>query len=265
MIQPVPHPDWPESYAQSYANDLVEVFGRGSDPHHAALYRNRLERVLDVVATYGVPGASILDLAAAQGNYTLLLGERGYKVTWNDIRAELAEYVKLKYERGDVTYSAGDAFEIRFPESFDAVLALEIIEHVAHPDEFLKQVARLVKPGGLLVLSTPNGGYFRHTGPRFSRCSDPSVYEAEQFKPDADGHIFCLTPGEFRQLSQAAGLELIEAVLFNTVSTMGHCKLRHLHLPAWLLRAVEDGIRYAPARIRELVCAASLYVCRRLA
>jgi 2-polyprenyl-3-methyl-5-hydroxy-6-metoxy-1,4-benzoquinol methylase len=134
MRHPAPQPDWPEICMQSFANDRVEVYGDSFERHHTILYQNCLGRVLDMVKRYARPGAKILDLAAAQGNYTLALAEQGYDVTWNDIRAELVDYVNLKYERGTVTYKAGNFFEMDFPECFDMVLALKIIEHVAHTD-----------------------------------------------------------------------------------------------------------------------------------
>jgi len=108
------------------------VFGDFSDPHYTILYHNRLHRVVDLVMRYTRPGGKILDLAAAQGNYTLTLAEHSYDVTWNDIRAELADYIKLKYECGTVAYMAGNAFEMDVLECFDVDFALEIIEHVAH-------------------------------------------------------------------------------------------------------------------------------------
>ena len=265
MIKPVPQPDWPESFVQSFANDRVEVFGDGGDRHRTMQYQNRLRRVLDAVDRYAKAGAKILDIAAAQGNYTLLLAEKGYDVTWNDIRAELVPYVQAKYEHGTVAYKAGNVLDMESAEHFDLVLALEVIEHVAHPDAFLQQALRLVEPGGILIVSTPNGGYFRHHGPKYSECIDPDVYESMQFKPDADGHIFCLSPAEFRQVAQSAGLEVLEMVLFNTVTTTGHCKLRYLHLPGWLIRAFERGVQRTSLRFRQAVCAAMLCVCRRSA
>lgn len=263
MRHPVPQPEWPESFVQSFANDRVEVYGDSSDPHYTIGYQNRLRRVLDMVKRYARQGDRILDLAAAQGNYTLTLAEYGYDVTWNDIRAELADYVKLKYESGTVTYKAGNVFEMDFPECFDVVLALEIIEHVAHPDVFLQQALRLVKPGGILIVSTPNGGYFRHHGPKFSKCRDSSIYEKVQFKPDADGHIFCLNPLELRHLAQSAGFEVTEIALFNTVATMGHLKLRYLHLPMWLIGFFEKSVQLSPMNLQKILCAAMLCVCRR--
>lgn len=263
MKQPVPQANWLESWRKSFACDRKEVFGDCSDHHYTILYQDRLRRVLDMVKRHARSGAKILDLAAAQGNYTLTLAEHGYDVTWNDIRAELADYVKLKYERGIVAYKAGNAFEMDFPESFDVVLALEIVEHVAHPDIFLQQTLRFVKPGGFLIVSTPNGSYFRHHGPKFSECRDSSVYEGMQFKPDADGHIFCLNPAEAQQLAQDAGLEVFETALFNTVSTMGHLKLRYLHLPTRIILAVERSAQWIPMKLRETICAAMLFACRR--
>ena len=90
------------------------------------------------------PGATILDIAAAHGNFTLALAELGYRVTWNDLRAELAEYVQRKHERGAVEYMPGNCFELAPRNSFDCVLFTEVIEHVAHPDEFMIKVARLI-------------------------------------------------------------------------------------------------------------------------
>jgi len=59
-------------------------------------------------------------------------------------------------------FVTGNVFELSFPEVFDAVLITEVIEHVAHPDAFLKKVSALVRLGGCIVLTTPNGRYFRN-------------------------------------------------------------------------------------------------------
>jgi hypothetical protein len=62
---------------------------------YALAYRNRCQES-------HTPGATILDLAAAQENFTLALAERGYRVTWNGLRTDLAGYVQKKHERGEV-------------------------------------------------------------------------------------------------------------------------------------------------------------------
>ncbi len=72
------------------------------------------------------------------------------------------------------------------------ILIAEVIEHVAHPDGFLRNIAQMLKPGGHIVLSTPNSEYFKNDLPRFSDCADPSQYEAIQLKPNSNGHVFLL-------------------------------------------------------------------------
>jgi 2-polyprenyl-3-methyl-5-hydroxy-6-metoxy-1,4-benzoquinol methylase len=234
-------PSWPESWKLSYQYDQMEIYGDLSHRGYAYAYQNRQQRTLDAVRQVAAPGAKVLDIAAAQGNFSLLLAEQGYDVTWNDLRSELVDYVKLKYEHGLLNFAPGNAFELEFDELFDAVLITEIIEHMAHPDEFLRQVSELVKPGGCVVMTTPNGGYFRNPLPRFSDCPNPEQFESVQFKPDGDGHIFLLHTDEIQSLSAASGLEIKTVKLFTNPLTNGHLKLEALlnFLPRSIVSAIE--------------------------
>ncbi|HEY4658910.1 MAG TPA: methyltransferase domain-containing protein [Gemmatimonadaceae bacterium] len=243
-----PAADWPESWRHVYGFDRVEVFGDRSNPGHTCAYRTRARHLLEMADSVLAPGGRVLDLAAAQGNYTLRLAERGYDVTWNDLRAELEGYVRLKHERGTVRFAPGNAFELRFDEPFDLVLITEIIEHVAHPDEFLERVAALTRPGAYVLLSTPNGAYFLADRPRFSETPDPRRYESVQFRPDASGHIFLLHEDELAPLAAAAGLEVCEVRLFTNALTNGHLKTAALHriLPGFVIDGIERATRTLP-------------------
>lgn len=250
-----PTTDWSPTWRHVHEFDRVEVFGDRSNPAHTAAYRNRAHEILDMAAAVLSPGDRILDIAAAQGNYTLWLAERGFDVTWNDLRSDLEGYVRLKWEHGTVRYAPGNAFDLRFPRPFDLVLITEIIEHVAHPDEFLRTVASLVRPGGYVLLSTPNGGYFLNRLPRFSDTVDASQYEAIQFQPDASGHIFLLHEDELAPLATTAGLVVREVRLFTNTLTNGHLKTSMLHrvLPSRVIAGVERGTRRLPrALVRRL-------------
>ena len=159
----------------------------------------------------------------------------------------------MKYERGKIEYAAGNAFELSFPSPFDAVLITEVIEHVAHPDEFLAKAAALVRPGGYIVMTTPNGGYFKNRLPKFSECADPAVFEAMQFKPNADGHIFLLHEDEIEPLAQRAGLTVEKIVLFTNPLTAGHVKTESLLkiLPRGLIRAAERLSQSLPFALKK--------------
>jgi 2-polyprenyl-3-methyl-5-hydroxy-6-metoxy-1,4-benzoquinol methylase len=248
--RPVEQQDWPESWKGSYHHDLNSVWPEGSELGYRRAYHNRVGRALDAVLRTTATGARVLDLAAAQGNLSIMLAELGYRVTWNDLRDDLIDYVKLKTDRTDIEFLPGNLFDLP-PERvgrFDAIVATEIIEHVAHPDAFLARLAGLLSPGGVIVLTSPNGRYFRNRLPRFSDCDDPSLYEAVQFRPDADGHIFLLHPDEWVVLSAKAGLRLLELDFFTNPLTNGHLKTRYLLplLPGWLV----DGIERLTHRLR---------------
>jgi len=53
-------------------------------------------------------------------------------------------------------------------ESFDAAVCVEVIEHVRDDEAFLRQIARVLKPRGLLYLTTPNGDYIRNEPPNYN-------------------------------------------------------------------------------------------------
>ncbi len=244
---------WPDSWKYSYPYDLEEVYGEITNRGYAFAYDNRRKQTLRLLTEVLSPGSRILDIAAAQGNFSITLAEIGYEVTWNDLREDLAEYARLKQERGTIHFAPGNAFELGFPSPFDGVLITEIIEHVAHPDDFLVKTAQLVRPGGYIVMTTPNGAYFRNPLPKFSDCPNPSIYEAVQFKPNSDGHIFLLHPDEIQRLASRAGLEVEELVLFTNPLTNGHMKMELLlrALPRTLVDAVEFATRRLPAPMRR--------------
>lgn len=246
---------WPESWKLTYIYDELELWGSRKDLGYTYQYRIRHDWSLHTIEKLIPAGGSVLDVAGAGGNFTLPLAEKGYRVIWNDLRSDLAGMVKQKYEFGEVEFSPGNVFELskQWSGRFDAVLAAEIVEHVAHPDQFLACLAEVLKPGGRLILTTPNGRYFRFHNPRFSECADPSVFESVQFKPNSDGHIFLLDGHECRMLASRAGLQVESIALMTNPLTRGHVKLGRLlpYLPATFVSALEQGTRKLPRAISE--------------
>ncbi|MDN5715803.1 MAG: class I SAM-dependent methyltransferase [Janibacter sp.] len=109
----------------------------------------RLARIIEIVAEKRP--ARLLDIGCGRGFLLDRLGEVGLTGmtgmdVYDDVRSDRWDYV-----RGDVTQ--------RLPfddQSFDCVVAGEIIEHVPDPDSFLREIRRVLTPGGTVVLSTPN-------------------------------------------------------------------------------------------------------------
>jgi 2-polyprenyl-3-methyl-5-hydroxy-6-metoxy-1,4-benzoquinol methylase len=257
--------DWPESWKLSYEHDRLEVYGERPTCGYAYAYRERKKYIVEYVERLLRPGARVFDVAAAQGNFSLTLAELGYRVTWNDLRSDLVDYVKAKYERGHVDYLPGNVLEIATAERFDAVLLAEVIEHVAHPDAFLRKIADFVLPGGWIILTTPNGQYIRNRLPRFSDCKNPEAFEAGQFRPNADGHLFLLHEDEIVRFSTMAGLEVHELRHFCNPLTNGHLKLSALLkiAPQRAVHWLEGASTVLPAALARKVHTATIAVLRR--
>ena len=245
--------NWHETWKCSYPYDLLEIYGDTNVTGYAYAYENRRNHTLELIQKVAKQGAKILDVAAAQGNFSLLLAELGYEVTWNDLRVELMDYVKLKWEYGDLSYASGNVLSQKFDSEFDVILMGEVIEHVAHPDEFLQEISKFLKPNGHIVMTTPNGEYFLNRLPKFSECQDPSQFEAIQFQPNSDGHIFLLHLDELEPIASQSGLSVVETHVFTNPLTNGHLKTRYLLklLPKSFVENFEKFTQCLPLFLRK--------------
>ena len=101
-------------------------------------------------------GKSALDVGCGAGLLAEPLARLGAKVTAIDAAPELIEVAKA--------HAGGQGLEIDYryaavedmDGTFDLVTSMEVIEHVADPQEFVDCLARRLADGGLMILSTPN-------------------------------------------------------------------------------------------------------------
>lgn len=94
---------------------------------------------------------SILDVGAGQGALSKRLHEAGFKVSACEFNKDNFVYDKVEFKEANVAE--------HFPyddNSFDIVVAAELIEHLLDQTRFFKECNRVLKPGGSLVVSTPN-------------------------------------------------------------------------------------------------------------
>ena len=242
-------------------------FSSGWPPSYWAF--GRMRALLALEYALALQPKRVLEVAAGDGALCACLAQHGCDVTANDLRAEsLCDALKAFQNADSVRVLGGNLFDLSVETTgtFDLVVACEIIEHVAHTTDFLKQLYRFVKPGGHVLVTTPNGRYFRNKLPTHSQVDDFAALESKQFKPDADGHLFLLTSDELCALAQTAGFATKEICVWGTPLLTGHVKFALLsHQKAiWPAYRAEVVIQTAPAGIRERACTAISAILARL-
>jgi SAM-dependent methyltransferase len=118
----------------------------------------------------------VLDVGCATGALLAALRDRGWEAQGVEISEAQARYGEA---RSGLPIYAGTLESAAFPAaSFDLVHASHLIEHLNSPASFLDEVARVLAPGGLLALTTPNADGFqaRLLGPRWRSAIYDHLY-----------------------------------------------------------------------------------------
>jgi SAM-dependent methyltransferase len=100
----------------------------------------------------------LLDIACGVGYGTRLLADRGagrIEALGVDLSPEAIDYARARYGGERTRFLAADARTFDDPSRFDTIVSIETIEHLPRPADFVAQLVRLLRPGGLLVASVP--------------------------------------------------------------------------------------------------------------
>jgi len=99
----------------------------------------------------------VLDVAAGEGYGTALLAQTALSATGVDISCEAVAHAAQAYRRPNLRFCEGDARSIPLGDaSVDVVVSFETIEHFYEHDVFLLEVRRVLRPGGMLIVSSPD-------------------------------------------------------------------------------------------------------------
>ena len=135
-----------------FYDTIAEDFDRLMNPYDL---QRRLEVVFEVLLRdHALLGKRLLDVGCGTGPFSLAAGERGAHVVSLDLGVQLLIRARA---RGAPRVVAGDAGQLPFPTgSFDIVLSSECIEHTEEPERALAEMLRVLRPGGVLVVTCPN-------------------------------------------------------------------------------------------------------------
>lgn len=105
----------------------------------------------------------ILDLGCGNGSFTNLIAQQGYEIVGIEESEQGIEIARRSFPTCNFIQSSIYSLPYDVLEnSFDVVLAVEVIEHLFYPRELLRAARRCVKPDGYLIITTPYHGYLKN-------------------------------------------------------------------------------------------------------
>ena len=113
-----------------------------------------------------VAGKRVLDVASGEGYGSFLLRRWGAEsVEGIDVDEQTVETATRLFGGDGVHYQCHTAEQLPFEDhTFDVICSFETIEHLDHPELFLQEIRRVLKPGGNIILSCPNDPYYYKQG-----------------------------------------------------------------------------------------------------
>ncbi len=176
-------------------------------------YRNRfvfIRRHVQQIGT-GPQPEKALNLGAGEGDYDAMIARHCRHLVSCDINEQDVAYAQeLNREVPNVEYRVENALDLTFPDNtFDLLLSMEVIEHVGQPERMVMEVQRVLKPGGLALITFPSLDFpitYDPINRILSWFSNKKISQGAY----AFGHEYLISPAKFREWVATHGLEIVE-------------------------------------------------------
>ena len=191
--------------AKATASDELAATYESPVKYKRFFYRMRFERVLGAVEPR--EEESILDLGCGTGYYTRHLVNAGAHVVAAEYAPAYLQQAMAYVGADRAAFRVEDAQQLSLGDNaFDKVLMTEVIEHLPDPAASLREARRVLRPGGLLVVSTPS---------RYSPLNVAYGFKRLVRRYPFNEHLHEFTPGEFTAALDAEfAVESLEFVNF---------------------------------------------------
>jgi 2-polyprenyl-3-methyl-5-hydroxy-6-metoxy-1,4-benzoquinol methylase len=134
--------------------------------------KKRVEFITSQIKRNVAEGSAILDVGCGNGIISRAIGAAGFNVTGIDVSEQTIAQAKSHNKLSNVNFKVVAADElIPQPETFDAIICSEVIEHLSNPEKLLNILNVSLKKDGILIVTVPNG-----RGPRELFVTRPVQY-----------------------------------------------------------------------------------------
>ncbi len=151
----------------------------------------------------GLKAKTVLDIGCGNGWFTNQIASQGIEITGIDASESGIENCRKLMPKGRFSVASVYEPDILEGEQFDAVVSIEVIEHLFYPGKLVELARAKLKPGGRFILTTPYHGYLKNLSISLSGKWDP------HFQPAKDGgHIKFFSLPTLRKLVEKEGFAM---------------------------------------------------------
>ncbi len=192
-----------ELYSKEYyLKRLPEKYGYPDLPSRArADLSERALHWLNILLTYVLPPADVLELGSGHGGFVALLAEAGFRATGLELSPWLVEWSRRIFQ---IPVLQGPIEEQNLPpSSLDAIALMDVLEHLPDPEGTMRHAASLLRPDGFFLIQTPD---FRESY-RYEQLVAEQHPFLQQFKTDQ--HLFLFSQRAAEELFRRLGFEWV--------------------------------------------------------
>lgn len=196
------HPDEPEigRYYESDEYISHSDTSRGLINKLYQIARNFMlgRKVASVNKLTHLQNGSLLDIGSGTGYFADAMKHSGWKVRGIEINEKAREFSRIHF---NIDVSEPAEIHLLPSGTFDCITLWHVLEHFHNPDEYMREISRLLKPEGLCFIALPN-------------CSS---YDAAHYKKfwaayDVPRHLWHFSPDSFRKFADKSGFEIIRTL-----------------------------------------------------
>lgn len=171
------------SYTPGHSQHAADFMARRTLESHGKFFLPYLDEGVSVLDCGCGPGSITLGLAARVGRGQVI----GMDLAPSPIKRALAS--ARRHQVSNVRFGVGDGYALPFSDrTFDRIFSHALIEHLADPQRALREWARVLKPGGIIGLCSPDWGGFILSPPSDELSSAIRAYMALQTQNGGDVH-----------------------------------------------------------------------------
>ena len=163
-----------EEYFEGYYKGIAD-FTKKRDRELANWFRGIFEYINSYYPIKKGIGKKLIEFGCATGAASSVLRDFGYNVTATDI-SQYAVKKAAKNYRG-IRFLVGDMEKSFTKDKFDLAVALDVIEHLPHPEVGIKNVYNLLKKNGVAIFSTPNDNIYALNEPTHINVKQPHAWK----------------------------------------------------------------------------------------